>query len=64
MFRLIYNRHQADRENKSKKKIFTAVWEVWDLQPLEISLRSLRNKNLVKLQKLCVGSSKATVTVH
>ena len=33
VFRIMYSRHQADRRNK--KKMFTAGWEVWYLEPYE-----------------------------
>jgi hypothetical protein len=32
MFRQISSHYQADRENKSKNKIFPAAWEFWNLE--------------------------------
>jgi hypothetical protein len=33
MFRLIYS-YPAGRENKNEREVFTAAWEIWDLEPL------------------------------
>lgn len=36
IFRLIYSHHPADRKNKNEREVFTAAWEVWDLEPLQM----------------------------